>query len=83
MLRWSSQEGGETMGDQNSMVVRAGSTTYFIDIKQTREGQPFMVITESRFRGEGKEHERRAIMVFKDKVQDFSKAVSEMSLKVA
>jgi len=36
-------------------TVRAGSTTYFFDIKETKGGKLYLVITESRFKGEGGE----------------------------
>ena len=67
------------MKDKNNRVIRAGSTTYFLDIKQTRDGQPYLLITESRFKGEGIEHERKSIIVFKDKVQEFSRGITELA----
>jgi hypothetical protein len=50
------QEGGEHMADQNdSRTVKAGSKTHFFDLKETKEGQPYLTITESRFMGEGQD----------------------------
>ena len=55
------------MVDQNdSKTVKAGSKTYFFDLKETKEGQPYLTITESRFMGEGKDRERASIVVFPD-----------------
>ena len=34
-------------------TVKAGSTTYFFDIKETKGGKLYLVITESRFKGRG------------------------------
>ena len=34
-------------------TVKAGLTTYFFDIKETKGGKLYLVITESRFKGEG------------------------------
>jgi len=34
-------------------TVKAGSTTYFFNIKETQGGKLYLVITESRFKGEG------------------------------
>ena len=64
---------------KDSRTVRAGSITYFFDVKQTKEGKPFLVITESRYKGEGENHERKSIVVFQDNIQEFSKAVSEIA----
>ena len=77
------QEGGEHMADQNdSKTVKAGSKTYFFDLKETKEGQPYLTITESRFMGEGKDRERSSIVVFPDHAQDFLQATQEMVKKL-
>ena len=64
---------------KDSRTVRAGSITYFFDVKQTKEDKPFLVITESRFKGEGENHERKSIVVFQDNIQEFSNAISEIA----
>jgi hypothetical protein len=77
------QEGGEHMADQNdSKTVKGGSKTYFFDLKETKEGQPYLTITQSRFMGEGKERERASIVVFPDHAQDFLEAAQEMISKL-
>jgi hypothetical protein len=65
-------------GNEESMLVKAGSRTYFFDIKNTKEGKSYLVITESRFKGEGEDRERNAIMVFPENAKVFSDAVSQM-----
>jgi hypothetical protein len=71
------------MADQNdSQIVKAGSRTYFFDLKETKERQPFLTITESRFKGEGQDRERVSIAVFPDHAQDFLKATQEMIKKL-
>jgi len=62
--------------------VRAGSRTYFFDLKETKDKKPFLVITESRFMGEGKDHERTSMLIFQDHVKEFSKAISNMAAKM-
>ena len=42
-----------------SKIVKAGLTTYFFDVKGTKDIKPFLVITESSFKGEGSERQRR------------------------
>ncbi|MGB6681366.1 MAG: DUF3276 family protein [Candidatus Bathyarchaeia archaeon] len=60
------RKGVENMEDKSerSKTLKAGSKTYFFDIKETKEGKPFLVITESRFKGDGEERERSAIIAF-------------------
>jgi len=66
------------MVEQKSETIRAGSKTYFIDLKETKEGKPFLVITESRFKGEGEDHERISIAVFPEYSKAFLSALQEM-----
>ena len=61
-----------------SKTVKAGSTTYFFDIKETKGGKPYLVITESRFKGEGSERQRSSIVVFPEQIKEFTSALKEM-----
>ena len=65
-----------------SKTVRAGSRTYFLDLKQTSEEKSYLIITESRFKGKGKDRERQSIMVFPEDAQAFLEAVKEMAGKL-
>jgi hypothetical protein len=68
--------------DAESRTVKAGAKTYFFDIKKTKEDKPYLVITESRFKGEGKERERVSIAVFPENTEDFAQAVGEMTAMI-
>ena len=59
-------------------TVKAGSTTYFFDIKETKGGKPYLVITESRFKGEGSARQRSSIVVFPEQIKEFISALQEM-----
>jgi hypothetical protein len=59
-------------------MVRAGSRTYFFDLKRTKAGKKYLVITESRYRSEDEERERQRITVFPEDSRAFFKAVTEM-----
>ena len=59
--------------DKDSQIVRAGSTTFFLDAKQTKAGKPYLTITESRFQGEGKKHRRSFISIFSEHISIFFK----------
>lgn len=61
--------------------VRAGSRTYFVDVEVTAEGQRYLKITESRFKGEGAARERNTIIVFPEYVQAFLEAVTAQAEK--
>jgi hypothetical protein len=67
------------MTDQaNNQTVKAGAITYFFDIKETKQGKPFLVITMSRFKGEEEERERSSMVVFPEQSQEFLRAAQEM-----
>jgi len=65
-----------------SKIVKAGGRTYFFDVKRTKEGQPYLVITESRFQGAGKDRERVSLTVFAEHAKEFLKAVEEAATKL-
>ena len=67
---------------ENSETIKAGSKTYFFDLRSTREGKAFLSITESRLKGEGGERERNTILIFPEEAQKFADTVSEMVGKV-
>ena len=59
-----------------STMVRAGKTTYFIDVKEARNGNKFIAISESRVDMEDKK-QRSTIRVFGDTIQQFKQAIDE------
>jgi hypothetical protein len=73
---------GSMAYQDESQSVKAGSKTYFFDLKETREGKRYLVITESRFQGEGKDRERVSIVVFPEHAQEFLEAIQQMVRKL-
>ncbi len=65
-----------------SQSVKAGGKTYFFDIKRSNDGRPYLVITESRFKGEGKDRERASIVVFPEHAQEFLETLQGMVAKL-
>ena len=61
-----------------SRTVKAGKRTYFLDVKEAKNGQKYLAITESRFAGEGNERERSRIVVFADAMDEFVDALHEV-----
>ena len=64
-------------------VLKAGKRTYFFDVKQTKTGEKYLVITESRRVGEDKTRKRSAIMVFAETVDEFMETLSEVASAVS
>ena len=63
---------------KKSEMLKASSKTYFFDIKETKEGKPYLIITESRLKGEGEKPERSSIMIFQESIEEFSGIVLQM-----
>ena len=69
----------DDVANKDSQTVRAGSTTYFIDVRQTKAGKPYITITESRFQGEGEKHRRTFISIFPEHISDFLQALNSIA----
>jgi hypothetical protein len=67
--------------ERKGEMLKTLSKTYFFDIKETRDHKPYLVITESRLKGEGEKPERSSIMIFQDNLQDFAGIVSQLAEK--
>jgi hypothetical protein len=69
--------------EKKSEMLKTASKTYFFDIKETKDGKPYLIITESRLKGEGEKPERSSIMVFQENLDDFANIVLKMANTVA
>ena len=68
--------------EHDSVQIKAGSRTYFLDIEKTKDDKPYLRITESRYKGEGKDRERTSINVFPEQAEKFVQAITEMVAKL-
>ena len=68
----------ERKENKDSIQVKGGGRTYFLDMARTSKDTPYLRITESR-KGEGEEFERSSIYVFPEDAQKFGEAVQEMT----
>jgi hypothetical protein len=59
-----------------SEKVRAGSRTYFFDVKEAATGTKYLVINESKKVGESHEHNR--IMIFEEDIPSFSEGLQKV-----
>lgn len=62
-----------------SEKIAAGSRTYFFDVKESREGTKYLVISESR-RGGKEDYEHNRIMIFQEHIPVFANGL-EKALK--
>ncbi len=60
-----------------STIVRSGKTTYFVDVKEAKNGSKYLSISETKLDGE--ERKRSTIRVFGDSIDQLRKAIDEAS----
>ena len=57
--------------------LSAGSRTYFMDLKETKKGDKYLQVTESR-RGKDGQNMRSSLFLFQDRAREFQGALEEM-----
>lgn len=68
------------MDEKNkSQVIRARASTYFMDIKETQAGKPYLAITESRYKGERSPRQRVTMVIFPEHISGFLEAINSVS----
>ncbi len=63
-----------------SATIRAGKITYFVDVKEAKNGSKYLSITESQFDGEKKR--KTSIRVFGDAIGNLRKAINDAAASV-
>jgi hypothetical protein len=58
-----------------STMIRSGKTTYFVDVKEAKNGNKYLQITEARLNGE--ERKKSTLRVFGETVEQFKLAIDE------
>lgn len=59
-----------------STMIRSGRTTYFVDVKEAKNGQQFVAISESRLDSENKK-QHSTVRVFGHAAEEFRKGINE------
>jgi len=59
-----------------STMVRAGRTTYFVDVREAKNGSKYLSISETKITGDQKK-ERVTVRVFGDSIEEFKQAVND------
>jgi hypothetical protein len=65
-----------------STMIRAGKTTYFVDVKEAKNGAKYLSISESRIDADEK-RQRTTLRVFGESVEQFRQAVAEAAAAAA
>ena len=65
-----------------STMVRAGRTTYFVDVLEAKNGGKYLSISENRIGADDKK-QRTTIRVFGDSIDQFRQAIDEAAAAVA
>ena len=58
-----------------STMVKSGKTTYFVDLKEAKNGNKYLSISESKVDGE--ERKRSTVRFFGDTIDQIRKAIEE------
>jgi len=61
-------------------MLKGSSRSYFFDVKKAKNGNNFLVVTESRFDKETKQSKRSSLLLFKDDLEGFIRKLKEISL---
>ena len=60
-----------------STMIRAGRTTYFVDIREAKNGKKYLSISETNLDGE--QRKRTTVRVFAEAIEPFRQAIDEAS----
>jgi len=64
-----------------STMVRAGKTTYFVDVKEAKNGNKYLSISENKL--DGDEKKRSTVRVFGETIDQFRQAIDEAAAAVS
>jgi hypothetical protein len=64
-----------------STMIRAGKTTFFIDIKEAKNGNRYLSISENRIDSD-EQKSRTTIRVFGESIDQFKQAIEEAAAAV-
>ena len=64
-------------------MLKASSRTYFFDIETTKDGKPYLKISESRINKETQEQTRNTIIIFEEDLFQFTGTFNTMSKRIS
>jgi len=60
-----------------STMVKAGKTTFFVDVKEAKNGNKYLSISESRLEGEARK--RTTVRIFGEAIEQFRQAAAAVA----
>jgi hypothetical protein len=63
-------------------MLKASSRTYFFDIETTKDGKPYLKISESRINKETQEQTRNTLIIFEEDLLQFTGTFNAMSKRI-
>jgi len=63
-------------------MVKASTRTYFFDIERTKNGKPYLKLTESRINPDTKEQQRNTLLVFEEDLEKFTGTLNVMAKRM-
>jgi len=73
--------GDEAAATMYSTMVRAGKTTYYVDVKEAKNGRKYIAISENRI-DDGEKKQRSTVRVFGESIEQFRQAIDEAAASV-
>ena len=70
-----------TAATMYSTMVRAGKTTYYVDVKEAKNGRKFISISEHLIDDEEKNH-RYTVRALGESIEQFRQAINEAAASV-
>ena len=64
-----------------STMVRSGRTTFFVDLKEAKNGNKYLSISENKL--DGDEKKRVTVRVFGESIGEFQKAINDAAAAIA
>ena len=64
-----------------SSTIRGGNNTYFVDVREAKNGKKYLSLSETHL--EGEERKRSTMRVFGESIEPFRQAVTEAVSAIA
>ena len=63
-------------------MIKGSGKIYFLDIETTKNGKPYLKITETRKDTKNGDQIRNSIFVFQEDIREFAQAVTRVSFQI-
>ena len=63
-------------------MIKGSGKTFFLDIEETKNGKPYLKITETRKDAKNGDQIRNSIFVFQEDIREFAQAITRISFQI-